>query len=100
MQCTLRSVKSSHEVVNFIVSGYEPGDKLVIWNEGGRLMGQMVPLLPIEIFFESRAKLFSRVNPYDVCFDFGPDGQASELTVTEDGVPPIKAMRIQSVGQE
>jgi CubicO group peptidase (beta-lactamase class C family) len=77
-----------------IISGYEPGDKVVVWRENGTLMGRMEPLPAIPIYFESATELFSAANPYGMHVDFSGDGKASGITVMEDGVPIIRTARI------
>jgi CubicO group peptidase (beta-lactamase class C family) len=78
-----------------IVSGYEPGDRMSIWKEDGKLMGQMEPLPALQILFESSTELFSLANPYGMHVDFADNGKAAVLTVMEDQVPMIKAVRIE-----
>ena len=77
-----------------IVSGYEPGDRLSIWREGEALMGQMSPLPALPILFASKTRLFSTVYPYETEVAFNCDGFAHELTIMEDDIPIIRAVRI------
>jgi len=76
-----------------IVSGYEPGDRIRVWLEDGNLMGQLEPLPAIALFFESPDTLFSLANPYTMRVTFSADGGAAGITVLEDGVPIIEAVR-------
>jgi hypothetical protein len=77
-----------------IVFGYEPGDKIRVWLDDGRLMGQLKPLPAAPILFDSASELFSLANPYGIHVDFANDGKASVLTVMDDHVAMIKAVRI------
>lgn len=74
--------------------GYEPGDRIEVWLEGGILMGQLQPLPATRIYFESAAELFNLARPDTLRVGFDETGLARTLTVIEDGKAIIGASRI------
>jgi CubicO group peptidase (beta-lactamase class C family) len=76
-----------------IVSGYEPGDRIVIWREDGQLMAHMNPLPPVPVYALSETELFNRHRPHISRFERDARGAYTGLTILEDGVPVIRAVR-------
>jgi len=76
-----------------IVAGYEPGDRIVIWQEHGQLMAHMAPLPAVPVYALSDLELFNLERPHVSRLERDRNGAYVGMTILEDGVPMIRAVR-------